>query len=184
MRTCRKRGAIRSRKSPSFRFQSRPRRRHLRTTNSNNPDVGRSNHNMEKFSVFPLIAALAVFVSCQKQPTEEERKAEVERQVQDRLAAERLAADKDRVAKQQAELEAREKALADREAAAAVNPTPVAEEPLVTPSMEDVIPNEADGGSRSQARSTATYGMFYEKLDPYGEWRETKDYGYVWQPRE
>src|SRR5438105_13043865 len=139
---------------------------------------------MKKFSVFPLIAALAFFVSCQKQQTEEERKAEVERQVQDRLAAERLAADKDLVAKQQAELEAREKALADREAAAAANPTPVAEEPLVTPSMEDVIPNEADGGSRSQARSTATYGMFYEKLDPYGEWRETKDYGYVWQPRE
>src|SRR5438270_4150398 len=139
---------------------------------------------MKKFSVFPLIAALAFFVSCQKQQTEEERKAEVERQVQDRLTAERLAADKDRVAKQQAELEAREKALADREAAGAANPTPVAEEPLVTPSMEDVIPNEADGGSRSQARTTATYGMFYEKLDPYGEWRETKDYGYVWQPRE
>ena len=103
---------------------------------------------MKKFSVFPLIAALAFFVSCQKQQTEEERKAEVERQVQDRLTAERLAADKDLVAKQQAELEAREKALADREAAAAANPTPVAEEPLVTTSMEDVIPNEADGGSR------------------------------------
>ncbi|HEX8898503.1 MAG TPA: DUF6600 domain-containing protein, partial [Chthoniobacterales bacterium] len=136
---------------------------------------------MKKFSVFPLIAALAFFVSCQKQQTEEERKAEVERQVQDRLAAERLEADKQRVAQQQADLDAREKALANREAA---TPTPVSEEPLVTPSTEDVIPNEADGGSRSQARSTATYGMFYEKLDPYGEWLETKDYGYVWQPRE
>src|SRR5882724_2223986 len=183
MRTCRKRGAIRSRKSPSFRFQSRPRHRHLRTTNSNNPGVLRSNHNMKKFSVFPLIAALAVFVSCQKQPTEEERKAEVERQVQDRLAAERLAADKDRVAKQQAELEAREKALADREAVAAASPTPVVEEPAAPPT-EEVVTERSDGGSRSETRSTATYGMFYEKLDPYGEWRETKDYGYVFQPRE
>jgi hypothetical protein len=148
---------------------------------SNNPIAGRSNHTMKKFSVFPLIAALAFFVSCQKQQTEEERKAEVERQVQDRLAAERLEADKQRIAQQQADLDAREKALANREAA---TPTPVAEEPFVTPSTEDVIPNEADGGSRSQPRSTAAYGMFYEKLDPYGEWLETKDYGYVWQPRE
>src|SRR2546423_391405 len=138
---------------------------------------------MKKFSVFPLIAALAVFVSCQKQPTEEERKAEVERQVQDRLAAERLAADKDSVAKQQAELEAREKALADREAAAAASPTAVVEEPAAPPT-EEVVTERSDGGARSETRSTATYGMFYEKLDPYGEWRETKDYGYVFQPRE
>src|SRR6266513_2282076 len=138
---------------------------------------------MKKFSVFPLIAALAVFVSCQKQPTEEERKAEVERQVQDRLAAERLAADKDSVAKQQAELEAREKALADREAAAAASPTAVVEEPAAPPT-EEVVTERSDRESRSETRSTATYGMFYEKLDPYGEWRETKDYGYVFQPRE
>src|SRR5207248_10377667 len=119
MQTSKKRDAIRSRKSPSFRFQTHRRHLHLLTTNSNNPTAERSNHTMKKFSVFPLIAALAFFVSCQKQQTEEERKAEVERQVQDRLTAERLAADKDLVAKQQAELEAREKALADREAAAA-----------------------------------------------------------------
>jgi hypothetical protein len=31
---------------------------------------------------------------------------------------------------------------------------------------------------------TASYNTFYTKLDPYGEWRETSDYGYVWQPRE
>ena len=85
---------------------------------------------MKKFSVFPLIAALAFFVSCQKQQTEEERKAEVERQVQDRLAAERLDAEKQRLAQDQAALEAREKAVADREAAGATS-TP-ADEPAAT----------------------------------------------------
>ena len=133
---------------------------------------------MKKFSVFPLIAALVFFVSCQKQQTEEERKAEVERQVQDRLAAERVEADKQRLAQQQADLEAREKALANRETA---SPTPVAEQPVAA---EEVVRERSDGGARSERRSTAAYGMFYEKLDPYGEWRETRDYGYVWQPRE
>src|SRR5437868_8403795 len=133
---------------------------------------------MKKFSVFPLIAALVFFVSCQKQQTEEERKAEVERQVQDRLAAERVEADKQRLAQQQADLEAREKALANRETA---SPTPVAEVPVAA---EEVVTERSDGGARSERRSTAAYGMFYEKLDPYGEWRETRDYGYVWQPRE
>src|SRR5256885_7164424 len=179
---CRKRDAIRSRKSPSFRFQSPQQHLRLHTTNSNNPVTNRSNHTMKKFSVFALIAALAVFVSCQKQSTEEERKAEVERQVQERLAAEKAAVDKEQLAKQQAELDAREKALADREAAAAVSPTAVVEE-AAAPRTEGVVA-ESDGGNRSETRSTATYGMFYEKLDPYGEWRETKDYGYVFQPRE
>ena len=134
---------------------------------------------MKKLSVFPLLAALAFFVSCQKQQTEEERKAEVERQVQDRLAAERADAEKKRLEEERANLEAREKALADREAmtpAPAEAPTRIESEPVVT--------ETSDGGSRAETQSTAAYGMFYEKLDPYGEWRETSDYGYVWQPRE
>lgn len=138
---------------------------------------------MKKFSVFPLIAALAVFVSCQKQQTEEERKAEVERQVQDRLAAERADAEKKRIAEDQAKLDAREKALAEREAAAAASPTPT-EEIAPAPVEEERVTETSDGSTRSETRSSATYGMFYEKLDPYGEWRETSDYGYVFQPRE
>ncbi|HEY2138623.1 MAG TPA: DUF6600 domain-containing protein [Chthoniobacterales bacterium] len=132
---------------------------------------------MKKFSVFPLIAALAFSVSCQKQQTEEERKAEVERQVQDRLAAERVEAEKNRLAQDQAALADREKALSDREAAAAITP---AEEPATTPST--VVAEQPE--SRTEARSTAAYGMFYQKLDQYGDWRETAEYGYVWQPRE
>jgi hypothetical protein len=131
---------------------------------------------MKKFSVFPLVVALAFFVSCQKQQTEEERKAEVERQVQDRLAAEKVEADKQRIAQQQAELDAREKALANRESA---SPTPV-EQPVA----DEVINETSDDTARADTHTTAAYGMFYEKLDPYGEWRETKDYGYVWQPSE
>src|SRR5882672_8983139 len=97
---CRRRGATRSKRSRSFRshrLQRSPRRKkidwHLLSIPSNKQAPAMSNHTMRKFSVFPLIAALAFFVSCQKQQTDEERKAEVERQVQDRLAAERLEAE-------------------------------------------------------------------------------------------
>ena len=38
--------------------------------------------------------------------------------------------------------------------------------------------------ARSETRSTASYGTFYRKLEPHGDWRETSDYGFVWQPRE
>src|SRR3954463_9097700 len=134
---------------------------------------------MKKFCVISLLAALAVFVSCQKQQTEEERKAEVERQVQDRLAAERADAEKKRLEDERASVEARDNAMADAEAA---SPTPV--EAPATTETEQVVTETSDGGSRAETQSTATYGMFYEKLDPYGEWRETSDYGYVFQPRE
>ncbi|MEY2576178.1 MAG: hypothetical protein QOF80_1665 [Verrucomicrobiota bacterium] len=145
---------------------------------SNNPVMSLSKQTMKKFSVFPLIAALAFFVSCQKQQTEEERKAEVERQVQDRLAAERLDTEKQRLAQEQADVEAREKAVSDKEAAAN---TVVAEPTAITATAPGVRERTE---TRTEKRSTASYGMFYQKLDPYGEWRETNDYGYVWQPRE
>src|SRR5438874_5408122 len=32
--------------------------------------------------------------------------------------------------------------------------------------------------------ATASYSTFYAKLERYGVWRETSNYGYVWQPRE
>ncbi|MFL6588582.1 MAG: DUF6600 domain-containing protein [Chthoniobacterales bacterium] len=129
---------------------------------------------MKKLILLPLVAALAVFVSCQKQQTEEERKAEVERQVQDRLAAERTEAEKQRLAQQQADLDAREKAMADREAVTTSTP---AEETAVVEQVTE--PTE----STTETQSTAEYGMFYEKLDSYGDWRDTENYGYVFQPR-
>ena len=42
---------------------------------------------MKKFFTFAAVIAIAAFVSCQKQQTEAEKNAEVERQVQERLAA-------------------------------------------------------------------------------------------------
>ena len=134
---------------------------------------------MKKFCLLPLLAALAVFVSCQKQQTEEERKAEVERQVQERLASQRLDEEKERLAKQKAELDAREQALANQQSAAVVSPAPVEE----APPAENLEVTESRT-ERTEQRSTASYGMFYEKLEPHGEWRDTNEYGYVWQPRE
>ena len=32
-------------------------------------------------------------------------------------------------------------------------------------------------------RAPQSYDTFYRKLEPYGAWRESADYGYVWQPR-
>jgi hypothetical protein len=87
------------------------------------------------------------------------------------------------MAKQQAELNAREKALADREAAAAASPTPVVEE-TTAPPAEEVVPEQTDSDAPAEPQSTAAYGMFYEKLGPQGEWLETSQYGYVFQPRE
>jgi uncharacterized protein YlxW (UPF0749 family) len=110
---------------------------------------------MKKFSVFPLLAALAFFLSCQKQQTEEERKAEVERQVQDRLAAERLDAEKQRLAQEKASLEAREKALADRQTTTTTTTT---DEEAAGPDSTTVVEEREEG--RTAKRSTATYGMF------------------------
>ena len=132
---------------------------------------------MKKFCILPLVAALSFFVSCQKQQSEEERKAEVERQVQERLAAEHQADEKQRLAQQQADLEAREKALAEKEASA-----PAADVPAETPI--DAPQTVRKTRDTSETHSSASYGTFYRKLEPYGAWRETSDYGYVWQPRE
>ena len=71
---------------------------------------------MKKFSLFPLAAALALIVSCEKPQSEADRNAQIEREVQQRLTAERQADEQKRLAQQQADLAAREKALADKEA--------------------------------------------------------------------
>lgn len=36
----------------------------------------------------------------------------------------------------------------------------------------------------SPARSEISLSFFYDSLEPYGDWMETRDYGYVWQPRD
>ena len=130
-----------------------------------------SNNEMKRFTIFCACLALAGFTSCQKQQTEEERKAEIDRQVEQRLAAEHQAQEKEQLVQRQAELDAREKALAEQQnAAAAQTPTPASRSRVARESSEN--------------EPTGSYNTFYTKLDRYGDWRETSDYGYVWQPRE
>ena len=128
---------------------------------------------MKNLFALPAIISLAIFCSCQKQQTEEERKAEVERQVQERLAAERQAQSEQQLTQREAELDAREKALAEKQRAAEGAPVV---EALETPPL-------SSGADASGNVPTASYSTFYRKLEPYGVWRETSSYGYVWQPQ-
>jgi hypothetical protein len=129
---------------------------------------------MRTLFCLPVIIALAVFWSCQKQQTAEERNAEIQRQVQQQLAAEHQTQEQQQLAQREAQLNEREKTLAEKEkatSAAAPARTPLRP---ITKSMRDSSGNNA----------TASYSTFYTKLEPHGVWRETSTYGYVWQPRE
>src|SRR5438477_1539283 len=133
---------------------------------------------MKRFFIIPAVIALAALASCQKQQTEADKNAEVERQVQERLAAEHQTERQQQMSQREADLDAREKALAEKKNAAAA--TPNSEQRVESESIE----------SRSRVRElresapSGGYSMFYTKLEPYGAWLETADYGYVWQPRE
>lgn len=111
--------------------------------------------------------------ACQKEQTEAERKAEIEREVQQRLAAERQADETQKLDERQAELDAREKSLADRESRPAPTVAPVA---IATP--------PAASAAVTRDSENTSYATFYRKLDPYGDWMEASDYGYVFQPRQ
>src|SRR5437868_1440091 len=130
---------------------------------------------MKKFFVFIALVAVAALVSCQKQQTEAEKNAEVERQVQERLAAEHQTEQEQQLSQRQADLDAREKALAEKE-----------NEPAATPASREQSESEPITRARpvSGPRPTSGYSTFYTKLEPHGAWLETADYGYVWQPRE
>ena len=133
-----------------------------------------SKPRMKKFCTLFAIIVLAGLVSCQKQQTEEERKAEIDRQVEQRLAAERQAQEKEQLAQRAADLDAREKALADKQNVVATQ-TPRTRSTSSTRSTRETRESPDEGGD---------YNIFYTKLEPYGDWRETSNYGYVWQPRE
>jgi hypothetical protein len=126
---------------------------------------------MKRLFALLAIGVLALFCTCQKQQTEADRNAEVERQVQQRLEAEHQAEQQQQLAQRQAELDAREKALANRESAATTTPQPQA-------------PIRRDMRDLSRTPPAASYSTFYTRLEPLGVWRDTSTYGYVWQPRE
>src|SRR5712692_8002506 len=169
MPTCSDGVATKSKTSSSFHPVRLRRQHHDRF--SNNKTRSQSKADMKKVLALPAIGLLALFCSCQKQQTEAERNAEIERQVNQRLAAEHQAEEQQRLALRQADLDAREKALANRESAAANTPQPQAS---VSLGIRDLY----------QTPPTASYSTFYVRLEPLGVWRETSTYGYVWQPRE
>src|SRR5438445_4304600 len=128
---------------------------------------------MKKIFALLLVIALPIFSSCQKQQTDAERQAEIDRQVQQRLDAEHQAQEKEKLAQREDELNAREKALAEKQDAVAKS------------SQRESRPPPTERATRTdEHRPTASYDTFYTQLDRYGDWRETSDYGYVWQPRQ
>ena len=130
---------------------------------------------MKKIFALLLVIALSIFSSCQKQQTDAERQAEIDRQVQQRLDAEHQAQEKEKLAQREDELNAREKALAEKQDAVAKS------------SQHESRPTHTERATRTddhRPTATASYDTFYTQLDRYGDWRETSDYGYVWQPRQ
>src|SRR5438128_1553010 len=128
---------------------------------------------MKKVFALPLVIALSIFSSCQKQQTDAERQAEIDRQVQQRLDAEHQAQEKEKLAQREEEINAREKALAEKQDAVAKS------------SQRESRPTRTEQTTRTdERRPTVSYDTFYTQLDRYGDWRETSDYGYVWQPRQ
>ena len=121
---------------------------------------------MKRIFVLSFVTILG-FAACHKQPSEAERKAEIERRVQDRLAAERRANERKHLAQRQSELEARLEAIAAERRNSKPAPTPA-----TSPSAAGT---ETEG-------ETGSYATFYRKLEPYGDWMETSAYGYVFQP--
>ena len=119
----------------------------------------------------PLLAVVLFAAACQKPQNEAERNAEVERRAQERLAAERQAQKEQELTQREAALKAREKALAKR-GRSPLPVVPATAAPATPPSQPGVAQTEP-----------ATYTIFYRRLDPYGDWLETSNYGYVFQPR-
>ena len=112
---------------------------------------------MKKFCIIPLAVALTLLISCGKQPTEEERKVEVDREVQQRLDAEHQTEDQQKLAQEKADLDAREKALAEKETAAASTRTV---EPRARTERTERVSREIPEG-----RGSKSYDMFYTKLE-------------------
>ena len=129
---------------------------------------------MKKILPYLLIAIVALAAgACRKETSKAERKAEIERHVQQRLKAERRRDDRLKMAQRQKELQAQLEALAAKQKRAAATVRPTAAKP---PSNTTAVSAPNDESN--------SYSTFYRKLDPYGDWMETANYGYVFQPRQ
>ena len=84
---------------------------------------------MKNFLLITVLALSASLVACQKQQSDEEKKAEVERQVQERLAAEHQQQQTQELAQREASVAAREQAVKEKQDAEAAAPAQTAAEP-------------------------------------------------------
>lgn len=142
---------------------------------SNNPRSALSKHPMKPILIVTLAAALFAF-GCQKQDSEAERKAEIERQVQERLAAERQTQAQPQQPLSQGQVDVE---TAQAPAATPAERVTERERPERNSANfdEDRMRDEPNG------RSGSSYSTFYTRLESDGDWIETSNYGYVWQPR-
>src|SRR3954470_1830819 len=129
---------------------------------------------MKRISLIAAAVTLIGVWGCQKQETTETRDAQVEREVQSRLTAERQAQQQQQLAQREADLDAREKSMP---------PVQTGESAPVATAIPANTRRETDRRD-SDRDSDNSYDLFYTRLEPYGSWLETHDYGYVWQPRE
>ncbi len=128
---------------------------------------------MKPILVVTLATALFTF-GCQKQESEAERKAEVERQVQERLAAEHQAQNQQPLSEGQVNVESAQNVAATPAERVTERDRPERDSGR---SDEDSVRDEPDG------RAGSSYSTFYTRLEADGDWIETSNYGYVWQPR-
>ncbi len=111
-------------------------------------------------------------VSCSKHDSVAERNAEIDRRIDERLAAKEKADEQQRLAQQEAALEAREKVLAARESSFA---TMIAALPAAPPPTTDSMLPADDGASLAQdspatVESYGTYPVAQSQVypEPYG----------------
>ena len=127
---------------------------------------------MKPILVLTLAAALFTF-GCQKQESEAERKAEIERQVQERLAAERQVQSQQPLTQGQVDAESAQNATATPVERVTERDRPERDS---SGSDEESVRDEPGG------RAGPSYSTFYTRLESDGDWIETSNYGYVWQP--
>lgn len=123
---------------------------------------------MKKLLYATLLAA--ALAACQKQQPDAEGRAEVDREAQQRLAAEHQEEQRRLLDQREAELNARERSLNENET-----------KPATPPSVAEADDSEQAAAADQEA---GDYSIFYTDLQPYGDWLETPHYGYVFKPRE
>jgi hypothetical protein len=129
---------------------------------------------VRRLLILTVVLALASFSACQKHQTEEERKAEIEREVQALLAQEHQATQQKELHQREADLDAREKALVEKGPASSQSTPRQSTSPVMPYQEQDETAPHANG----------SYSTFYTNLDSYGDWIATSAYGYVWRPYE